>query len=198
MITWVLIEPSGNGTIYHRFEQGYYFDELPVSSRYLRFIQFLHMSNQKNRDMLGHTTFTYHSLSWWRGLCNSMKLWAMPCRATKTEGSHWRVLTKYGPLEEKMATHFSILSVRTPWTGWKGKKMIPEDESTILVDVHCATGEKQRNSSRKNEGAGLKQKWHSAVYESLGESKVQCCKEQYCIGTWNIRSMSQGKLDIVK
>ena len=33
---------------------------------------------------------------------------------------------------------------------------------------------------------------------SGGESKVQCCKEQYCIGTWNIRSMSQGKLDMVK
>ena len=31
-----------------------------------------------------------------------------------------------------------------------------------------------------------------------GESKVQCYKEQYCIGTWNVRSMNQGKLDIVK
>ena len=29
-------------------------------------------------------------------------------------------------------------------------------------------------------------------------SKVQCCKEQYCIGTWNVRSMNQGKLDVVK
>ena len=33
---------------------------------------------------------------------------------------------------------------------------------------------------------------------SGGESKVWCCKEQYCIGTWNIRSMNQGKLDVVK
>ena len=30
------------------------------------------------------------------------------------------------------------------------------------------------------------------------ESKVQCCKEQYCIETWNIRSMNEGKLDVVK
>ena len=30
------------------------------------------------------------------------------------------------------------------------------------------------------------------------ESKVQCCKEQYCIGTWNVRSMKQGKLEVVK
>ena len=29
-------------------------------------------------------------------------------------------------------------------------------------------------------------------------SKVQCCKEQYCIGTWNFRSMNQSKLDVVK
>ena len=33
---------------------------------------------------------------------------------------------------------------------------------------------------------------------SGGESKVQFCKEQYCIGTWNIRSINQGKLDVVK
>ena len=29
-------------------------------------------------------------------------------------------------------------------------------------------------------------------------SKVQCCKEQYCIGTWNVKSMNQGKLEVVK
>ena len=29
-------------------------------------------------------------------------------------------------------------------------------------------------------------------------SKVQCCKEQYCIGTWNVRSMNQGRLEVVK
>ena len=29
-------------------------------------------------------------------------------------------------------------------------------------------------------------------------SKVQCCKEQYCIGTWNVRSMNEGKLKVVK
>ena len=29
-------------------------------------------------------------------------------------------------------------------------------------------------------------------------NKIQCCKEQYCIGTWNVRSMNQGKLEAVK
>ena len=33
---------------------------------------------------------------------------------------------------------------------------------------------------------------------SGGESKVQCCKEQYCVGTWNVRSINQGKLKVVK
>ena len=33
---------------------------------------------------------------------------------------------------------------------------------------------------------------------SGGENKVQCCKEQYCIRTWNVRYMNQGKLDVVK
>ena len=33
---------------------------------------------------------------------------------------------------------------------------------------------------------------------SGGESKVQCCREQYCIGTWNVRSINQGKLEVVK
>ena len=38
----------------------------------------------------------------------------------------------------------------------------------------------------------------STVDVSGGESKVQCCKEQYCIGTWTVRSMNQDKLDVVK
>ena len=46
--------------------------------------------------------------------------------------------------------------------------------------------------------AGPKQKQRSVVGVSGGESKVQCCKEQYCIGNWNVRSTNQGKLDVVK
>ena len=44
----------------------------------------------------------------------------------------------------------------------------------------------------------LKQKQHPVVDETGDGSKVQCCKEQYCIGTWNVRSMNQGKLEVVK
>ena len=54
--------------------------------------------------------------------------------------------------------------------------------------------EKSRDSSRRNEEAELKQKHHPAVDVSGGESKVRCCKEQYCIGTWDVRSMNEGKI----
>ena len=43
-----------------------------------------------------------------------------------------------------------------------------------------------------------KQKQHPVVDGTGDGSKVQCCKEQYCIGNWNVRSMNQGKLKVVK
>ena len=43
-----------------------------------------------------------------------------------------------------------------------------------------------------------KQKQHPVVDGTGDRSKVQCCKEQYCIGTWNIRPMNQGKLEVIK
>ena len=55
-----------------------------------------------------------------------------------------------------------------------------------------------RNNSRKNEGMEPKQKEYPAVDVTGDRSKVRCCKEQYCIGTWNVRSMNQGKLEVVK
>ena len=54
------------------------------------------------------------------------------------------------------------------------------------------------NNSRKNEEAGPKQKGRSVVVVPDSESKVRCCKEQYYIGTWNVRFMGQGKLDVLK
>ena len=43
-----------------------------------------------------------------------------------------------------------------------------------------------------------KQKQYPAVDVTGDTSKIQCCKEQYCIGTWNVRSMNQGKLEVVR
>ena len=44
----------------------------------------------------------------------------------------------------------------------------------------------------------MKQKQHPVVHVTGYRSKVQSYKEQYCIGTWNVRSMNQGKLEVVK
>ena len=68
-------------------------------------------------------------------------------------------------------------------------------------EVLYASGEEWMvitKSSRKNEVAGPKWKQCSVVDMSDGESKVQCCKEQYCIRTWIVGSMNQGKLEVVK
>ncbi|KAF7254619.1 Craniofacial development protein 2 [Varanus komodoensis] len=81
------------------------------------------------------------------------------------------------------------------------KDMMLEDEPLRLEGVQCATGEEQKasnTSTRKNEVTGLKPKGQSVVDLSGGERKVRCCKELYSIGTWNVRSMNQGKLDVVK
>ena len=74
------------------------------------------------------------------------------------------------------------------------KDMTEKDELPRLVGAQHATGEEQRNSSRRNEEAEPKQKQHPVVDVSGGKSKVRCYKEQYCIGTWNVRSMNQGKV----
>ena len=66
------------------------------------------------------------------------------------------------------------------------------------VGTQYTTGDQWRNNSRKNEGMEPKQKQHPAVDVTGDRSKVQCCKEQYFIGTWNVRSMNQGKLEVVK
>ena len=67
-----------------------------------------------------------------------------------------------------------------------------KDELPRLIGAQHATGEEWRNNSRKNEETEPKKN------NTGGGSKVQCCKEQYCIGTWNVRSVNQGKLEVVK
>ena len=73
------------------------------------------------------------------------------------------------------------------------KVMTLTDELPRLVGAQHATGEEWRNNSRKNEGAEPKQKQCPVVDVTGDGSKVR-----YCIGTWNIRLMNQGKLEVVK
>ena len=78
------------------------------------------------------------------------------------------------------------------------KDMTLKDEFPRLVGTQYATGDQRRNNSRKNEGMEPKQKQYPVVDVTGDRSKSRCCKEQYCIGTWNVRSMNQGKLEVVK
>ena len=55
-------------------------------------------------------------ITWTTALSNSIKLWSILGRTTQADGSWWRVLTKCGPLEKRMTTHFSVLALRTPWS----------------------------------------------------------------------------------
>ena len=66
------------------------------------------------------------------------------------------------------------------------------------VGAQHAIGEEWRNNSRKNEEMEPKQTQRPVVDVTGDQSKVQCCKKQYCIGTWNVRSMNQGELEVVK
>ena len=68
-----------------------------------------------------------------------------------------------------------------------------KDELPRLVGAQYATGDQWRSNSRKNEGMEPEQKQHPVVDGTADRSKVQCCKEQYRRGTWNVRSMNQGK-----
>ena len=75
---------------------------------------------------------------------------------------------------------------------------IPKEELTRSVGAQYATGDQWRNNSRKNEEMEPKQKQHPVVDVTGNGTRVQCSKEQYCIGTWSVRFMNQGKLEVVK
>ena len=69
-----------------------------------------------------------------------------------------------------------------------------KDELPRLVGVQYATGEEWKNKSRNNEETEPKQRQCPDVDVMGDRGKVQCCKEQYCIVIWNVKSMNQGKL----
>ena len=73
------------------------------------------------------------------------------------------------------------------------KKELPRS-----VGAQYTTADQWRNNSRKNEETKPKKKQHPVV-DVIGDgSNVEYCKEQYRIGTWNVRSMNQDKLEAVK
>ena len=91
---------------------------------------------------------------------------------------------------------FSCLE--NPMNSMRQNDRILKGELPGSVGAQYATGDQWRDNSRKNEVMEPKQKQYPVVDVSGDRSKGRCCKEQYCIGTWNVRPMNQGKLEVVK
>ena len=130
-------------------------------------------------------------------LFNSMKLCAMSCRATQD----WLVMVESSDKAWSTGEE-NTTSVFLPWEPHKQyeneKDRTLKCEHARSVGAQYSTGHQWRNNSRKNEEMESMQRQHPVVNVTGDESKVQCCKEQYCIGIWNVRSMNQGKLEVVK
>ena len=119
----------------------------------------------------------------------------MPCGATQ---DRWVMVESYDKMwstGEANGKPLQYSCLENSMERQKDRKL--KDEHPRLVGPQYATGEQWRNNSRKNE-TEPKQKQHPVVDVTGDGSKVQCCKEQYCIGTWNVRSVNQGKLEVVK
>ena len=143
-----------------------------------------------------------HCLVMAKGLCNSMKLWVMLCRAIQDRGVIVESSDKTWFTGGGNGKPLQYTNHENPMNCMKRlKDMTLKDESPRLEGVQYAAGKERRtttNNSRKNEVARPKQKWPSALDVLSDESKIQCWKEEFSIGTWNVRIMNQGKLDVVK
>ena len=133
---------------------------------------------------------------WTTALSNSMKPWAMPCRAIQDRRFIVESSGKTWSTEEGNGKTLQYSSLENPMNSMKRQKdRTLTDELPRSVGAQYGTGEEWRNNPRKNEEVELKWKQRPVVDVTGDGSKDQGCKEQYCIGTWNIRSMNQGKLD---
>jgi len=123
----------------------------------------------------------------------------MPCRGTQDGQVMVESSDKMWSTGEGNGKPLQYSCLQNPRESRKRQKdKILKDELPRSVGVQYATGDQWRNNSRKNEEMEPKQKQHPVVGVTGDRSKVRCFKEQYCTGAWNIRSMNQGKLEVVK
>ena len=128
-----------------------------------------------------------------------MKLWGMLCTATQDGQVMVESSDKMWSTGEENGKPLQYSCLENPNNSMKRQKdSTLRDELARWVGDQYATGEQWRNNSRKNEQMEPKQKQHPVVDVTGDGSKVQGCKEQYCIGTWNVRSVNQDKLEMVK
>ena len=133
-------------------------------------------------------------ITWTTALSNSVKLWAMLCRATQDGWVMVESSDKTWSTGEGNGKPLQYSCLENPMNSMKRQKDRKlKDELPRSVGAQYATGDQWRTNSRKNEEMEPKQKQHPAVDLTGDASKVWCYKEQCCIGTWNVRSMNQGK-----
>ena len=125
----------------------------------------------------------------------------MPCGATKDGQVMVERSDRMWSTGEGNGKPFQYSCLENPMNSMKRqgkKKWTLKDELPRSIGAQYATGDKWSNNSRKNEEMEPKQKQYPVMDVTGDRGKVHCCKQQYCIGTWNVRSMSQGKLEVVK
>ena len=123
----------------------------------------------------------------------------MPCRAAQDTQVMVENSDKTWSSGEGNSKPLQYSCLENPMNSMKRQKdRTLKDELPRLIGAPYATGDQWRNNSRKNEEMEPKKKQHPVVDVTGDGSKVQCCKDQYCIRTWNVRSMNQGKLKVIK
>ena len=123
----------------------------------------------------------------------------MQCRATQDRRVMVESSDKTWSSGEGDSKPLQYSCLENPMNSMKRQKDITlKDELPRWVGAQYATGEEWRNNSRNNEKMEPKRKQCPIVDVTGDGNKVQRYKEQYCIGTWNVRSMNQGKLEVVK
>ena len=131
-------------------------------------------------------------------LSNSMKL-SHACGATQDGWVMVKRSDRMWSTRERNGKPLQYSCLENPMNSMKRQNdRILKEELPRSVGAQYATGDQWRNNSRKKERMEPNQKQYPVVDVTGDRSKVQCCKEQYCIGTWNVRSMNQGKLEVVK
>ena len=131
-------------------------------------------------------------------LCNSMKL-SHAHRATQNGQVMVERSDRMWSIGEGNGKSLQYSCLENPMNTMKRQNdRTLKEELPRSVDAQYATAGQWSNNSRKNEGMEPKQKQYPAVDVPGDRSKVRCCKEKYCIGTWNVRSTNQNKLEVVK
>ena len=116
----------------------------------------------------------------------------MPCGATQDRWVTVERSDRMWSTGEGNGKPLQYSCLENPMNSMKRQKdRTLKDELPRSVGAQYAIGDQWRNNSKKNEGKEPKQKQHPVGDGTGDRSKVRCCKEQYYIGTWNVRSMNQ-------